>query len=149
MKDLFGIRALNEWLSDKPRHTIGMRILQVCIGLVICFRIATELPFAGYLYGPNGISTYQNADSYFGSALGSWIAAVFYTSNAGIYCLVGILFLAALMLLFNLQTRLGTFICLFGFIALFEQRAPVIGDGGDNLTRLILIYMLLLLSHPQ
>jgi hypothetical protein len=144
---LFSFADISNWLSDKPRHTKGVRVLQVLIGLMICFRIGTEVPFAKYLWGPNGIATGETSAHYFGVALGGLIDALFYTTDGGIYFLLFILFTGAVCLVINVKTRFAVFVCAFCFIIL-ELRLPAINDGGDNITRLTLIYMLLLTSNP-
>jgi hypothetical protein len=140
-------QTTNEWLSVKPRNTTGIRILQIFIGLMICFRIGTELPFAEYLWGPNGISTTENSQHYFGVTLGTVFDKLFFSSMMGVYTLIIILFFGALSLIFNFKTRVAAAICGFAFIML-ETRLPAINDGGDNIMRLTLIYMVLLTSDP-
>jgi len=59
-----------KWLSEKPNHITGIRVLQICIGLMICARIATEIPFANYLWGSTGIG-YGTTQNILGSFVGS------------------------------------------------------------------------------
>src|SRR5690606_37101145 len=98
---MINLSAADEWLSAKPRHVIGARILKICIGLLICFRIGTEIPFAAYLWGPHGIATAETSQFFFGSSLGRLLDYTFYSSMAGIYALLLILFTGAVKLIFN------------------------------------------------
>jgi hypothetical protein len=123
-------------------------VLSVFLGLMICFRIGTELPFANYLWGPNGIAVGETCVAFFGPLLGPILDAAFYNSSFGIYILITILFISALCLIFNVKTRVAAFFAAFSFI-LLELRLPAIGDGGDNITRLTFIYMILLMSNPR
>jgi hypothetical protein len=143
----FSTKEIHEWLSVKPRHTTGIRILQVIIGSMICFRIGTEIPFAAYLWGPDGISTTETSQHYFGETLGSFFDNLFFSSMSGVYALLFLLFVGATSLIFNIKTRVASALCAFTFI-LLESRLPAINDGGDNIMRLTLIYMILLTSKP-
>src|SRR5262249_6396287 len=48
------VQAWN-WLAVQPRQRKGIRALQICLGLMLLFRVVTEVRFASYLWGPNGI----------------------------------------------------------------------------------------------
>lgn len=141
-------RNIDHWLSAEPRHITGTRILQVVMGTMLCFRIATELPFAGYLWGPNGIHTTEDSTFSFGITLGSFLDRLFFSSMTGVYSLLFLLFLGAISLILNVKTRVGVVVCAFAFI-LIDSRLPAINDGGDNIMRLVLIYMALLTSAPR
>lgn len=136
-------RKIHLWLAASPKHTKGCRILQVIIGSLICFRISTELPFASYLWGPNGINTFENSKSSLGVFLGVFFDTLFFSSMTGVYALLFFLFLGAISLILNIKTRAATIICFLMFI-LLENRLPAITDGGDNIMRITLIYMILL-----
>jgi hypothetical protein len=84
----------------------------------------------------------------FGLILGSYFDKLFFSSMTGVYSLVFLLFLGAISLILNIKTRLASAICAFCFI-LIDSRLPAINDGGDNIMRLTLIYMILLTSNPQ
>lgn len=140
-------KRTENWFSARPRQQIGIRVLQTIIGIMLCFRIATELPFAAYLWGPNGIATTENSSSYFGVFFGGLFDKLFFSSMTGVYLIIAMLFVGALGLIFNVKTRLMSAFCAFSFIML-ESRLPAIVDGGDNIIRLTLIFMILLTSNP-
>lgn len=130
------------WLADEPHHRVGVRVLQIAVGAALLFRVLTELPFAAYLWGPHGIGLSGNP-SYFGPSLGGQLDVVFH-SMAGTYAVLAAIALAALGLLSGRHTRAATMMALLASLML-ERRLPEILDGGDNITRLTLTYMLFLL----
>jgi predicted DCC family thiol-disulfide oxidoreductase YuxK len=133
--------ALN-WLADEPRHRRGVRVLQAAVGAVVLFRVLTELPFAAYFWGPHGIGL-SGSGQYFGVTLGARLDALFHTMS-GTYALLALLGLGAFGLLTGTSTRAATALVLVTTL-MFERRLPEILDGGDNITRLVLVYMLFLL----
>lgn len=135
-------QALN-WLADEPRHRIGVRILQTGIGLVILFRIFTEGPFASFLWGPHGTGDQNAYEAYFGKAAAQIIALPFQT-ELGTRAVLAALGLGACGLILGYRTRLATALVLVTF-NLVMMRNLELGDGGDNVTQLVLIYMLFLI----
>lgn len=132
---------LRSWMSDAPRHRRGIRCLQVAIGFVLLFRVFTEAPFAAYFWGPDGLGQTSSV------ALLGPIGVVmdkFFTTMWSVHLLLAIEAGVGLALIFGWRTRLA---CVVGFITVvsFEYRLHAINDGGDNITRLALMYMALLL----
>ena len=132
------------WVAKDPHHLIGIRILQMAIGAILLFEVVTNLPFAGYLWGPNSITDGSTSDL-LGPTLGDVVDTVF-TADAYIFGMLFILAISALGLLFGYRTRIATFLTLISF-SLLTIRLPELYNGGDNITRLMLIYMLFLLPH--
>ncbi len=130
------------WLADDPRQTRGVRILQIAIGLMLLFRVFTEVPFASYLWGPNGLG-WGSASFILGSTIGGLLDRAFATHVSTLGVLV-ILATGALGLFLGYRTRPSTALSLVAFF-LLEQRLPELADGGDNITRLVLTYMIFLL----
>ncbi len=133
---------VRNWLSDQPHHIRGIRILQCCIGMVLLFRVGTEGPFAQYLWGPSGIGQGNSMTYLFGHPVGTLLDQLF-TTQLGTWSVLLVMAIGAMGLVFGYRTRLATFLALFGLF-MIEQRLPEIGDGGDNIARLVLIYMLFL-----
>jgi predicted DCC family thiol-disulfide oxidoreductase YuxK len=131
------------WLADEPRHQIGVRILQTGIGLVILFRIFTEGPFASFLWGPHGIGDNASYEAFFGKTTGQLLALPFQT-EIGTRAVLAALGLGACGLILGYRTRLSTAVVLVTF-NLVLLRNIELGDGGDNVTQLVLIYMLFLI----
>ena len=127
------------WLASAPRHTRGVRTLQVCIGLVLTFRAATESPFAPYLWGSSGIAT-GSATASLGLGLGGIFDALFATA-LGPYLVLAGLGAAGLSLIWGYRTRVACALALVTFLAL-DFRLSALGDGGDNVIRIVLIYLL-------
>jgi len=111
---------------------------------MLLFQVVTSLPFAGYLWGPNSITDGSTSDL-LGPTLGDVVDTVF-TADTYIFCVLFILAIGALGLLFGYWTRIATFLTLISF-SLLTIRLPELYNGGDNITRLMLIYMLFLLPH--
>lgn len=133
------------WLADAPRHRVGVRVLQSAIGLMLFFRIFTEWQFTPYFYGPRGLGRGSTATIL--GPLGRLLDLAF-RSNAGVYAMIVLLGCGALGLIYGFQTRWATLCALVPFF-MMEQRLPMLGDGGDNVTRLVLIYMLFLLGAGE
>jgi hypothetical protein len=132
------LRKAWDWLALEPHQRKGLRALQICLGLMLLFRASTELRFAAYLYGPHGIGDGSSRE--FVGPLARYLDLV-YASDASVYLLVALMGTAALGLVFGSSTRLATAAALGTFL-LLEARLPLLLDGGDNVTRLVLTYML-------
>lgn len=135
------INQVRSWFSEAARHTQGTRYLQICLGFVLLFRVGTEAPFAQYFWGPNGIG--DGSMSYvLGPTLGS-LLDLFFTTPLGVWCVLALTAAGAIGLMMGYRTRWATGLALLGLFML-EQRLSIIGDGGDNITRLTLMYALFL-----
>ena len=130
------------WLNDAPRHRTGARILQVAVGLLIWFRLATEFRWASYFWGPHGLG-YGDSRVVFGSWLGRHLDMAFHT-ELGTRAVLLLLGAAALGLLTGRLTRLAAAAALV-LEFMLETRLPELLDGGDNITRIVLLYMVFLL----
>ena len=109
---------------------------------MLLFRLGTEAPFASYLWGPNGIgrgSTAYVAGPFIGPCLDSP-----FRTELGTRLVLLVLGCGALLLISGRATRVGAAACLTTFFML-EQRLPELPDGGDNITRIILVYLLFVL----
>ncbi len=132
------VRRLNAWLNGTPAHRRGIALLQRAIGACLLFRVATEGPFADYLWGPHSVAV-GSTIALFGRDLGSRLDLVF-TSDLAVRCLLGGLALAGLALLTQVWTRAATLVAWAGFMIL-GLRLPELNDGGDNFTGLVLFYL--------
>lgn len=141
------VREVWRWLADEPHQRQGIRLLQVSIGLMLLFRVFTEAPFAAYLWGPKGLGSAGSTVWVLG-ALGSLLDRAF-TTEAGTYGVLLVMACGAIGLITGYFTRVSTLLSLITFF-LIEQRLLEIPDGGDNITRLVLTYMVFLLpAHAQ
>ncbi len=116
-----------ECVEEKAFFLTGARLLQIGAGVVLLFRALTELPFAGFL---NDITT---------------IPAQFRETTA-----IGLLIIwlfAGLGLIFGKWTRLAS----LGGLAVYVMAEPfsITSDGGDNILRLVLLYMVFMLEPEQ
>jgi hypothetical protein len=121
-----------------PRHRIGTRLLQAMVGCMVWFRISTEVPFAGYLWGPDGLS----GTGAFSEGLPGWSILVC-SRMSTIYVAFASAAAAALALIVGRYTFVATLVA-YGFIRAISPRNLLILDGGDNVLQLVLVYMLLL-----
>jgi hypothetical protein len=140
------VRHAWDWLSRDPHQRKGLRALQVCVGLMFLFRASTEGGFSSYLWGPHGIGTGSTRDFLLPSAAS--FADRIFTFSSGPYLLVGLMALAAAGLVFGVQTRWSCALALVTSMSL-AARLPELGDGGDNLARLVLTYMLFALPEGK
>lgn len=130
------------WLAEEPHQTRGVRVLQVAIGTMLLFRLFTEGPYAAYLWGPRGLGS-GSTIPLFGSKVGRLLDHLFAT-QIGTDAVLFILGIGAMGLILGYRTRTTTGMALFAFL-LLEQRLPDLPDGGDNIARLVLSYMLFLI----
>ena len=135
-------RSALTWLTDEAHQRSGVRILQAAIGFMLLFRVFTEARFASYFWGPTGLAS-GSATAVFGERFGSLLDHIFDT-ELGTAALIAVLGLAALGLVLGYRTRLSTGFALLIFI-LLEERLQDLPDGGDNVVRLVLCYMLFLI----
>jgi hypothetical protein len=133
------LRSAWRWLGDEPHQRHGLRSLQVALGAMLLFRCFTEAPFAGHLWGPHGLGEGSTAYA-LGPALGGLLDRAFGT-EAGTVMVVVALAAGALGLMLGFRTRLATGLALLALF-LLESRLPEMGDGGDNVARIVLLYML-------
>ncbi|MCH9683078.1 MAG: hypothetical protein K0V04_16710 [Deltaproteobacteria bacterium] len=129
------------WISDAPRHRRGIRCLQVALGLALLFRTFTEAPFAAYFWGPEGLG--QTSTQAMLGPLGIVMDRTF-DAVWSVYLLLAVQGAVGLALIVGWRTRIVTAIGFVVFVS-FEYRLHSITDGGDNVTRLALMYMVMLL----
>ncbi|HEU4582733.1 MAG TPA: hypothetical protein VFS67_30960 [Polyangiaceae bacterium] len=143
------LRQVYAWLSDQPHQRAGLRALQTALGMMLLFRVMTEFRFAPFLWGPHGIGRGSSA-AFLGDSLGPWVDRL-YQSDLTVQGMLCLLALGAAGLVYGFQTRAAALLSLLAF-RFFESRLPELGDGGDNVARLVLTYMLFALpagSHPR
>jgi hypothetical protein len=132
------------WLGNNPHQLIGIRVLQVALGAKLLFDTFTLLPFATFLWGPHGIG-WGSTKPVLGPILGNLFDRLFQT-DACIFYILSVLVIGALWLVIGYNTRFAILLALVPFF-LLRRRLPEITDGGDNLTQIVLIYMLFLLPN--
>lgn len=141
------INSINNWLSDEPNQRIGVRVLQTILGIVFVFRAFTEMPFAKYMYGAHGVGDELRLDLTFGEFIGGALNNLF-RHDTNIYLLLIILAGCGLCFIVGSRTRIVTAISLITFNLISGLNLEV-GDGGDNVTQLVLIYMLFLTPFDE
>lgn len=134
------------WLGEEPHQLIGVRILQVAIGVMLLFRVFTEMRFASFLWGPNGIGDGSTVPL-FGILPGTLLDA-FFVTEIGVRIVLVLLAAGAFGLIFGVRTRLATAVAWVTFMML-NLRLTSLGDGGDNIVQVVLIYMLFLIPSGK
>jgi hypothetical protein len=131
-------RTAWDWLAVDPHQRKGLRVLQVCLGMMLLFRVSSEGRFASFLWGPHGIARGTAA-----IAIGpvARLGDILFSSGASTVAVVLALGVGAAGLVLGWRTRFSTALALAAFFML-ERRLAELGDGGDNITRLALTYML-------
>jgi hypothetical protein len=139
---LLTLRSAWNWLDEKPHHEIGVRLLRILLGSAVLLRVATESRFARFFWGPHGIGRPVTAQ-YFGRS-GGHLANWAFSSMPAIFAMLGLLAIGAVLLVVGKRERLATALVLLMSVC-FESRLPDLLDGGDNLARLVLFFMVFLL----
>ena len=131
------------WLAVEPHQLIGLRVLQGFLGAMLLFRMSTELRFAAFLWGPRGIGQGSTVPVY--GRFGTLLDLVCQSDYAAVaLALTGAV--AGMCLIFGKWTRLAT-IAAFIVVQIVELRLPELCDGGDNVARLVLGYMVFCLPN--
>lgn len=132
------------WLDNDPHQFIGLRVLQISIGVALLFEVMTELPFASFLWGPHGVG-WGSTSPFLGPILKTGFDQIF-AANPGVFVILGLLALGALGLVFGYATQVATFLVIIPF-SLLIQRLPELGDSGDNMAKIVLVYMCFVLPY--
>lgn len=139
------LRTCWDWLAVNPHQRKGLRVLQAFLGAVLVFRMATEIRFAPFLWGPHGIG-HGTTVTIFGP-LGKVFDAA-YGSAGGVTCVAVAGAFSGMLLLLGKQTRTAAF-TVFLVLEIVEIRLPELCDGGDNVARLVLGYMIFCLPNSS
>jgi hypothetical protein len=132
-----------DWLASHPHQLKGLRALQVFLGAMLLFRMSTEARFAAFLWGPGGIGHGTTVPLY--GALGRVFDLAYRSpSTATATAVAGAAAGACLVL--GRWTRVAS-LAAFLVIQVLETRLPELCDGGDNIARLVLGYMIFCLPH--
>lgn len=140
------LKSMVRWINDDAQHVIGVRLLHIGFGIFLLYRVMSEAPFALYLWGPNGIGE-GSMTTLFGTVLGGLLDGLFRT-NIGTYAVLAALAAGAFAMVAGMYTRWAVALSLITFV-MIERRHPEIPDGGDNIVRIVLIYMLFLIPYGK
>lgn len=125
-------------------NTVGVRLLQIFVGSAIAYRGLTELAYVPYLYGQDG-PMMSGTGSLLGPQLGTVVDQLVY-SPPGTGLFFGLWLAGGLGLVLGYKPRLATFLALLGY--LWAEARSITHDGGDNVLRIVLLYMLFLRTSP-
>jgi hypothetical protein len=124
------LKSVFAQLEAQAWNTTGARALQIVAGLVVVYRALSEVRFAPFLFESDA-SSWASSPLLVYVGLGCWLVG-------GVGLLSGVL------------TRLSSLLALAGYLAL--ESLTVTHDGGDNVLRIVLLYMVFLhdrLPTPQ
>lgn len=147
---------VHDWIAEQPRQIIGLRVLQVSFGVALLLRVFTEGPYSPYLWGPHGLGSIGSTAPISSSGLSvlrpsnviARVVPLVFRTNVGAFGAVSVLALGALGLITGTHVFLATGAAYLGLL-LLEVRLPELADGGDNIMRICLIYMLFTLPTSR
>ena len=133
------IQRIFSTLEFKKFNVTGTRMLRVVLGLVLLHRAVSEYRYSDFLYSSQGASSGSSVNL-LGMWLGSLMDQMFYSSMP--WLVSALWFVGGLSLLFNRWIKAGIIACIIAY--LMAEARTVVQDGGDNIARITLCYMLLL-----
>lgn len=126
-----------QWMDRKlefissPLHQMGLRYIRILLGWIMIYMYTINYAQRHFLFSMDGV--YSNSSTF----------NLFYVSSSVVFdVLYHLAILAALFFVMGLGGRLTTFIN-FIFFWSWTSAAMMIGDGGDNLLRVMFPYLLL------
>ena len=123
------LMAIYSTFTTTPRRRYGVRVLQILMAIHVLYRLATELKFANYLWGPSGL----------GAPYGGPTLDYVFGSKGHFYGFLALHALAAVGLLAGVWTRASTLV-LLATVRLLQMRLPELTDGGDNVMLLVTFF---------
>lgn len=125
---------------SKPYITIGTSLARIGFGLLLIYFYMIHYSQRDYIWGPNGLISFDN---FIGILNESSSFSLYALSNSELY--FDIIFHVGIIaaVLFTIGYK-GRFISIMNFILVFSihERNHMILDGGDNITRIILFYLI-------
>jgi antimicrobial peptide system SdpB family protein len=127
--------ARETWLDafTRPRGLAGLSAFRVVTGSTILYQYLINYAQRRFLYGPNGVYPFHEGER---SAV-----ALFQVSRSYVYfeALYHLGIVTAVLWLLGVRARLVTPLCYVLWRSL-DDRNPLLADGGDNLTALLMLY---------
>ncbi|MEB2300321.1 HTTM domain-containing protein [Lysinibacillus xylanilyticus] len=136
------MKTLTKFTSflSKPYITIGASLVRIGFGLLLIYFYVIHYSQRDYLWGPNGLIDFNEFIEILNNSNSFSLYAL---SNSELY--FDIIFHIGIIaaLLFTLGYK-GRFISIVNFILVFSihERNHMILDGGDNITRILLFYLI-------
>lgn len=132
-----GLRYVVRWFTGAEQRTYALALIRIGFGLIALFTLLSEFHQRQFLWGINGGLDFG---SYLGLKPGP-LEGYAWSSNSAwpdvIYC-IGIV--VSLAMILGILPRVST-ILFFWFIYSNHWRNPVVLDGGDNIMRVIALYL--------
>ncbi len=131
-----GTRSMR-WLTVE-HWLIGASLMRVSLGAWAVFYYLLHWPYRAYLWGPGGVLPHAK----FLEMIGTPNLFAYGTSPASFEAVYVGAIAVAMMLVFGVLPRVMIPIQWF-IIWSFQERNPFLGDGGDNIMRIVLLFLVL------
>lgn len=130
-------RAAEEWVLDGKKALYGLSVSRILVGTAFLGILVTNLGMRHALWGPgSGWADGSRAGSTFGR-----LNQIFSVQSPVAFTLLYVLLmLVAVAVVVGWHTRASSVVLLVGMTALVE-RNPLVGDQGDNIARIGLLFL--------
>ncbi|WP_156727314.1 HTTM domain-containing protein [Streptomyces apocyni] len=133
-------------LSLRRRSLIGSALARIILGALGLYYYLRDYTERSYLWGPDGVWPWQN---FTGPAAGDGFSLYSVSrSNTWFELIFHLGALAALLFMLGWKTRIMT-VLHYVFLWSLQQRNPVLLDGGDNVTVIVLIFFVFINSGAR
>ncbi|WP_420113939.1 hypothetical protein [Pseudactinotalea sp.] len=128
---------IESWYLDSKRATYGLSFSRIVVGIAVLGILVTNFGTRHAVWGPGSAWADQlRARSVFGSLSDLWS-----TSSPTLFTMQYVLLMAvAVAVVVGWRTRASIVVLVVGMTALVE-RNPLVGDQGDNIARIGLIFL--------
>lgn len=127
------------WLFDGRKATYGLSVMRIALGLAVVGSLLANLTTRDYVWGPGSrwMAPYVGVDQW-----GFPFTAVFGETDGSVVFGVKYVVLIVVAMLFTMgwRTRIVTPVLLVMLTSLMRL-APLSTDAGDNLTRIVLLFL--------
>ena len=129
-----------DWLARRRHGTRVFSLVRIGYGLTTIFMLLVNLPVRQRIWGAEAAYTW---DLFMQTSLAGGQPSLFVLSSSAVYAdvLYFALILAAVLFTLGWHTRTVTVI-FFVLLWSLQARNPLATNGGDNLSRIILVYMI-------
>lgn len=139
------IHRIEGWMVDAKRATYGLSFSRATVGVAVLGILLTNFSTRDVVWGPGSAWAQMSRD---GSSFGT-LSQLWATSSPALFtvqylCLIGV----AICVIVGWRTRLTAAALVIGMTALVE-RNPLVGDQGDNIARIGLIFLIVASSSEH
>ncbi|MEL6989723.1 MAG: hypothetical protein AAGK97_18090, partial [Bacteroidota bacterium] len=121
------------------KRELGLSIVRIIIGFIILKNVIFLFPYADIFFSQNAIIPWEEFVSFLKMMNLDFIAPIFETST-GVMIFMGTLAISAFCFCLGIGGTINGLL-LYGLFLIFTQRNGLILDGSDNVTSVILIFL--------